>query len=210
MRKLSGWRLRGAAALVLLGATASASAADLGFYAVVDGAYNIAHISLSQFHSEVAAAIGDEVADTAVDTRVKGFNLTVGYQLGSYFGVEVRTSSPAVTVMNTPACPPHRMAVEDKGRWADGVGSWPVATRRLFLARRTRWLLLRGQQVRPLPGFELPVDFRQQDVDLSRRRAAWWITGQVALRLGYNWFHHSLFDEDASQYTLGLRYSYGY
>jgi opacity protein-like surface antigen len=39
---------------------------------------------------------------------------------------------------------------------------------------------------------------------------AWWVTGQVALRVGYNKFERGVFEGDTSQYTVGIRYSYGY
>ena len=45
---------------------------------------------------------------------------------------------------------------------------------------------------------------------LAGAGAAWWITGQVALRLGYNRYTKAVFSEDVNEYTVGIRYSYGY
>src|SRR5262245_26146241 len=88
MKKQPGWCTRALAAL-LLGAAGGASAADLGFYVVLDGAATSADVSATDFNDAISIRLERSgVLNAARDTSAKGYNITVGYQLGSYFAVE--------------------------------------------------------------------------------------------------------------------------
>jgi opacity protein-like surface antigen len=233
MNKQPVWCIRGLAALVLLCAAGGTSAADLGFYVVLDGASTSMDASLQDF-TEVVAIIGDRstVLGSAKDTKSKGYNVTVGYQLGSYFAVEGSYVQAGKFTYD------FLLPGEGPGG-ADAVGRWRIkpvgpTVSAVGLLPLGPYFSLDGHL-----GFffveskhKITVDFGSgagpEGESLSDARTApfygagfsWWITGQVALRLGFNEYHkaikyrgffeESLLKRSATQYTLGLRYSYGY
>jgi len=93
MMKRSGWLVRGLVALAPLCAAGRLSAADLGFYIVMDGTSNSVDVSMSDFNYAtwntvaVLAGIEDQPVNVGLDMKSKNYNITVGYQLGSYFAV---------------------------------------------------------------------------------------------------------------------------
>jgi len=234
MKKQPGWCSWSLAAL-LLGAGGSARAADLGFYVVLDGASTSADLSLVDFN-EAAALLVDRPAVLGVtkDTKAKGYNITVGYQLGSYFAIEGNYIQGAKFTYD--------FLMEGEGAGGgDAVGRWRIKPVGPTVAAVGLLPLGPYFSVDAHAGFffienkhkvTLNNGSSDEELKLSDTKTApfvgagisWWITGQVALRLGFNEYHKAikfrwydregftttLFKRNATQYTLGLRYSYGY
>lgn len=233
MNKLRGCRRRALVALGLLCAAGGASAADLGFYVVLDGAANSTDVSFADFNRatfNTIAQLGgglDEPFNDARDTSSRGYDITVGYQLGSYFAIEGSYVGLGKFSYDYRYLGQGGGGGDVQGSWeikpsgptVAAVGLLPLgpyfsvdAHAGFFFVENKHSLYYAGEKVltasdsRTAPYFGAGV--------------AWWITGQVALRLGFNeyykaikyrwYFEESLFKRNATQYTLGLRYSYGY
>jgi opacity protein-like surface antigen len=228
MMKRSGWLVRSLVALAPLCAAERASTADLGFYIVMDGTSNTVDISMADFNYAtwntvgVLAGIEDQPIDVGLDMKSKNYNITVGYQLGSYFAIEgsyvdfgkltYDFTYPGGTNLQG------RWKVKSRGPTVAAVGLLPLGPY-FSLDARAGFVFLDNKHDISINGDG--VGFSDSKTSLYYGAgAAWWITGQVALRLGYNNLHRaikyqgifdqSFFKRDATQYTLGIRYSYGY
>lgn len=220
MNKLTGWCVRGLAMLMLGGATAGVSAADLGFYVVADGAVTKADFPASDFHPWIELLTGSaegSITDVRVNTSTKRFAMTVGYQLGTYFALEgtyldmgkftydyIATDSDGATPVNHTG----RFTLKPKGPTFSAVGLFPLGDY-FSVDAHAGFSFLDSKN---------KLTYDSQALSYSESKTgiyygagfAWWITGQVALRAGYNRFERGVFEKQTSQYTLGLRYSYGY
>lgn len=227
MKKLSRCA-NGLATLLLLYASSNASAADLGFYVIVDGAANTVDVSpegfaagLTSFWQQVDA--GPVVTGVGQDTKSKGYNFTVGYQLGTYFAIEGSyivdfgkiTYDHSVTFQSQGGPYDSHMSITTKGPMVSAVGLLPLGDYFSLDAHAGFFFIDNKYKINlsdPADGTVL----QKFPVSESRTRlyygagVAWWITGQVALRLGYNRYTKAVFSEDVNEYTVGLRYSYGY
>jgi opacity protein-like surface antigen len=226
-----GWCKRALAAVLLLGAAGGASAADLGFYVVLDGANTSTSVAMEDFNYAIQNLAYPSVPlDVAKDTSAKGYNITVGYQLGSYFAIEGSYVQAGKFTYD--------FLLEGEGEsGADAVGRWRIKPVGPTVAAVGLLPLGPYFSLDAHAGFffveskhKITVNRGGGEVGekLSDAKTAlfagagfsWWITGQVALRLGFNeyykaikyrgYFVESLFQSNATQYTLGLRYSYGY
>ncbi len=217
MKKLSGWCARGLAAMALLAAAGGASAADLGFYVVVDGTATSADIPASYFQNQIALFIDapDEAVSTArLDTKAKRYSMTVGYQLGSYFAVEGtyidfgKFTYDYIVADEGNAEHSGRLTMKPKGPTVAAVGLLPLGDY-FSLDAHAGFSFVDNK-------YKITLDNERVSFSLSKTGLyygagfAWWVTGQVALRAGYNKFERGVFEQDTSQYTLGIRYSYGY
>jgi opacity protein-like surface antigen len=232
MKKMPRWYPPGLVALVLLCAIGSASAADLGFYVVLDGAANSADVRVSDFNNATlntlyvasGGGVTDPPTDVSRDTKGRGYNITVGYQLGSYFAVEgsyVRLGK-LVYDYSYPGVQ-GSWKIKTQGPTVSAVGLLPLgpyfsvdAHAGFFFLDNKHYVVYDDNDVSDYVG-----GLSDSKTSLYYGAGfAWWITGQVALRIGYNNFHQavrykafferSLFQRDITQYTLGIRYSYGY
>jgi hypothetical protein len=231
MNKQAGWRARALAALLLLGAAGGTCAADLGFYVVVEGASTSADFSLADFNEATTLLLDPSVVlGVAKDTKARGYNFTVGYQLGSYFAIQgsyIRAGTFTYDFL-----------LEGEGAGGgDAVGRWRIRPVGPTVAAVGLLPLGPYFSVDARAGFffienkhkiTLNNGNTEQELKLSDAKTApfagagisWWVTGQVALRLGFDEYYkaikyrgystESLFKRNARQYTLGLRYSYGY
>jgi opacity protein-like surface antigen len=239
MKKLSEWCPRSVLVLALLCAAGSASAADLGFYVVMDGTTNSADVRLSDFNNATwntlyalsSGGVADPPTDVGKDTKVRGYNITVGYQLGSYFAIEGSYVSLGGLIYDYRYPGQGDDGSDLQGRWkiktqgptVSAVGLLPLgpyfsadAHAGFFFLDNKHDLVYDGTSVGDYVG-----GLSDSKTSLYYGAGvAWWITGQVALRAGYNSFRKairyrsifesSLFQRDVTQYTLGIRYSYGY
>jgi opacity protein-like surface antigen len=217
MKKLSAWCVRGLTTTLLLAATGAASAADLGFYVVVDGTSNKAHIPASYFQSQIAIFLDqpvESVATTRVDVRAKRYSMTVGYQLGTYFAVEGTYYDFGKYAYDYIAYDDGggehfgRLSIKPRGPSVSAVGLLPLGDY-FSLDGHAGFLFIDNK-------YKISLDEDRVGFSLSKTGLyygaglAWWVTGQVALRVGYNRFERGVFEQETSQYTVGIRYSYGY
>lgn len=231
MDKQPDWCTRALAAILLLGAAGGTSAADLGFYVVLDGATTSTGVTMQDFNYAVFnLAYPSEPLDSARDNKSNGYNITVGYQLGSYFAIEGSYIQAGKFTYD------FLLPGEGTGG-GDAVGRWKIKPVGPTVAAVGLLPLGPYFSLDAHAGFffvenkhRITVNRGSGEVGekLSDAKTApfvgggfsWWITGQVALRLGFNEYHkaikyrgyftESLFKRNATQYTLGLRYSYGY
>jgi opacity protein-like surface antigen len=217
MNKLSHWCVRGLAPLALACLAGGASAADLGFYVVIDGTSTSADTPASEFKSQIAIFVGapdDSVSTVRLDSKEKRYSMTVGYQLGSYFAVEgtyVDFGKFTYDYMVTDSGSvehPGRLSMKTKGPTVAAVGLLPLGD----------YFSLDGHAGFSFLDNKYKISLDTDRVSFSQSKTglyygagfAWWVTGQVALRVGYNKFERGVFEGDTSQYTVGIRYSYGY
>ncbi len=220
MTKLSGWCMRGLATMALVAAAGGASAADLGFYVVVDGTSTSVDTPVSRFQSQIALFWDvpvESVASVRLDDKAKRYSMTVGYQLGSYFAVEGtyidfgKYTYDYVILTGDAQAPvehPGKLTMKPRGPTVSAVGLLPLGDY-FSLDGHAGFLFIDNK-------YKLSVDNERVSFSQSKTGIyygagfAWWVTGQVALRVGYNKFERGVFEGDTSQYTLGIRYSYGY
>jgi hypothetical protein len=233
MNKQPGWCVRALVALGLLSGAGGACAADLGFYVVLDGATNSAGVSLSDFNYatfntfSALGGVNDEPFSVGRDTRSRGYGVTVGYQLGSYFAIEGSYVQLGKFTYDFLYLGQGSGGGDAEGRWkikpvgptVAAVGLLPLGPyfsldghAGFFFVENKHDLYFRGENVLSISDAKTAPFFGGG--------FSWWVTGQVALRLGFNeyykaikyrgYFTEALFKRNATQYTLGLRYSYGY
>jgi opacity protein-like surface antigen len=228
MKQGPGWCTHGLAAWALLCAAGGASAADLGFYVVLDSAATSANVSMEDFHyATYNNFYPSEPMDFAKDTKARGYNITVGYQLGSYFAIEGSYVQAGKFTYDFLFAGAGVGGADIAGRWklkpvgptVAAVGLLPLgpyfsadAHAGFFFVENKHNFYREGEDVGSISD--------SKTAPYYGAGVAWWITGQVALRLGFNEyykaikyrgpFESSLFKRNATQYTLGLRYSYGY
>lgn len=233
MKKLSDWRPRSlAVAALLLCVAGGASAADLGFYLVIDRAANTAKVSATDLNIATTDTLyalygAPQPVDTRVDMKANGYTFTVGYQLGSYFAIEgsyiqfgkIGYDYTFEGAGSDGSDVPGRWKIKARGPTVAAVGLLPLGPY-FSLDAHAGFLFLENKHKFSIQGDDAAVFSDNKMALYYGAGAAWWITGQVALRLGYNLYHRaivyqgpfdkSLFKRDASQYSIGIRYSYGY
>lgn len=220
MTKLPRWCVRGLATMALVAAAGGASAADLGFYVVIDGTANSADTPVSRFQSQIAAFWEwpvETVTNVRLDSKQKRYAMTVGYQLGTYFAIEgtyfdfgkyTYDYSINTATVEDPVEHPGRLTMKPRGPSVSAVGLLPLGDY-FSLDGHVGFLFIDNK-------YRISIDDERYSFSQSKTGLyygagfAWWITGQVALRVGYNEFKRGVFEGDTSQYTVGIRYSYGY
>jgi opacity protein-like surface antigen len=217
MNKLFHWCVRGLATMAFACVAGGASAADLGFYVVIDGTATKAETTASEFESWIAAYVvaPDNVVSTArLDSKEKRYSMTVGYQLGTYFAIEGTYVDFGKYTYDYIATDPGnvehsgRLSIKTKGPTVSAVGLLPLGD----------YFSLDGHLGFSFLDNKVRISLDSDSLGFSQSKTglyygagfAWWVTGQVALRVGYNKFERGVFEADTSQYTVGIRYSYGY
>ncbi|MEJ0100036.1 MAG: hypothetical protein WDO12_09930 [Pseudomonadota bacterium] len=135
----------------------------------------------------------------------------MGYQLGSYFavvGTYLLTGSASYHYTGLSSLEDGRYKGKLGGLTTSAVGLLPLGEY-FSLDGHAGFVFVDNKYDLSLGGSSLSGSDTKTSIYLGTG-VAWWMTGQVAVRFGFNWFRRALFDEDVTQFTLGLRYSYGY